>query len=81
MSFPIGHENPKHLPRVSVINHDFNHCSRVSIMTHFFNDPFGMRGVMDYAEGIDEGYGLQDRSRFYLGNAEELSSFVPVEPL
>ena len=27
-------------------------------MTHFFNDPFGMRCVMDYAEGIDEVIGL-----------------------
>ncbi len=25
-------------------------------------------------------YGLQDRIRFYLGNAEELAKFVPVEP-
>jgi 2-polyprenyl-3-methyl-5-hydroxy-6-metoxy-1,4-benzoquinol methylase len=27
-----------------------------------------------------EVYGLQDRIRFYLGNAEELTSFVPIEP-
>jgi 2-polyprenyl-3-methyl-5-hydroxy-6-metoxy-1,4-benzoquinol methylase len=27
-----------------------------------------------------EVYGLQDRIRFYLGNAEELTQFVPVEP-
>lgn len=35
---------------------------------------------MDLAKQRVEVYGLQDRIRFYLGNAEELSHLVPVEP-
>jgi 2-polyprenyl-3-methyl-5-hydroxy-6-metoxy-1,4-benzoquinol methylase len=35
---------------------------------------------LEIARKRAEVYGLQDRIRFYLGNAEELSSFVPVEP-
>jgi len=35
---------------------------------------------LEIAQKRAEVYGLKDRIRFYLGNAEELSSFVPVEP-
>jgi len=35
---------------------------------------------LEIAQKRAEVYGLQDRIRFYLGNAEELTSFVPVEP-
>jgi len=35
---------------------------------------------MEIAQQRVRVYGLQDQVKFYLGNAEELSSFVPVEP-
>ncbi|MDT7896455.1 MAG: hypothetical protein YPKNTGVA_000264 [Candidatus Fervidibacter sp.] len=35
---------------------------------------------LEIAQKRAEVYGLSDRIRFYLGNAEELSRFVPVEP-
>ncbi len=35
---------------------------------------------LDIARQRAEIYGLHDRIRFYLGNAEELSHFVPIEP-
>ncbi len=35
---------------------------------------------LEIAKQRAEVYGLQDRTRFYCGNAEELSRFLPVEP-
>jgi len=35
---------------------------------------------LEVARQRAEVYGLQNRIRFYLGNAEELTTFVPVEP-
>lgn len=35
---------------------------------------------LEIAQQRAEVYGLEDRIRFYLGNAEELTTFVPVEP-
>jgi len=35
---------------------------------------------LEVAQGRAEAYGLEDRVRFYFGNGEELTTFVPVEP-